>query len=135
MLENGRYSVWFKTSRAQGTGIVFLENGKITGQDTVIAYSGTYEQHGDNFTAVVRAWRYREGQPSVFGVDEVELKLVGRSTSTIVTCSGTTDQAPGVTFEATLIRSHDQSPSKPASGSPPIVPFDAAKFPKARGGR
>ena len=39
MLENGRYSAWFKTPRAQGTGIVFLENGKITGEDTVIAYS------------------------------------------------------------------------------------------------
>jgi len=135
MLENGRYSVWFKTPQAQGTGIVFLKNGKITGEDTVIAYSGSYERDGDNFTAVVRAQRYREGQSSVFGVDEFELKLAGRSTGTIVVCTGTTAEAPGLTFEATLIRSHDQSPSKPASGSLPIVPFNAAKFPKVRGGR
>jgi hypothetical protein len=135
MLANGRYSVWFKTPRAQGTGIVVLENGKITGEDTVIAYSGSYEQDGDNFTAVVRAQRYCEGQPSVFGVDEFELKLVGRSTGTIVVCSGTTDQAPGLTFEATLIRSQDQSPSKPASGSLPIGRFNAARFPKIHGGR
>jgi hypothetical protein len=133
MLENGRYSVWFKTPLAEGTGIVVLENGKITGEDTVIAYSGSYEQDGDNFTAVVRARRYCEGQPSVFGVDEFELKLEGRSTSMIVVCSGTTEQAPGLVFEATLIRSHDQSPSKLASGYLPGTPFDAIKFPKVQG--
>ena len=130
MLENGRYSVWFKTPRAQGTGIVFLTNGEITGEDTVIAYSGSYEQVGDLFNAVVRTRRYCDGQPSVFGVDEVELKLEGKSTVVMVVCSGTTQQAPGLTFEATLIRSSDQLPER---NSPLIVPFDATKLPKVRG--
>ena len=130
MLENGKYAAWFKTPKAQGTGFVTLTNGQITGEDTVIAYSGSYEQDGSRFIAVVRTRRYCEGQPSVFGVDEVELKLEGRSTGAMVVCSGTTEQAPGLTFEATLIRSRDQLPER---NSPPIVPFDATKWPKVQG--
>jgi hypothetical protein len=135
MLENGQYSVWFKTPQAQGTGVVVLKNGKIAGKDTVIAYSRFYEQDGDRFTAVVAAQRLCEGQPSLFGVDKFELNLVGRSTRTIIVCSGTKDQAPGLIFEATLIRCHGQAPSKPAGASLSIVPFNAAKFAKVRGGR
>lgn len=130
MLENGRYSVWFKTPRAQGTGIVFLTNGEIIGEDSVIAYSGSYEQVGDLFTGIVRTRRYRDGQPSVFGVDEVELKLEGRSIGSTVVCSGTAEQAPGLAFEATLIRSRDQLPQR---DPPPIIPFDATKLPKIQG--
>jgi hypothetical protein len=132
MLEDGEYSAWFKTPAAQGTGIVILEAGQITGQDTVIAYSGSYEQDGDRFTAVVRGRRYCEGQPSVFGIDEFELKLVGRSSGTLVGCTGTSEQAPGIMFEATLIRSRAQSPTKPVSELRPPSRFDAIKFPKAR---
>lgn len=134
MLANGRYSAWFETPLAQGTGIIVLENGNISGEDTVIAYSGFYEQDGDNFTAVVRAKRYCEGQPSVFGVDEFELKLKGRSTGTVVVCSGTTDQAPGLLFKATLIRSQDQV-FEPKHESPQLSPFNSALFPKIHGGR
>jgi hypothetical protein len=130
MLENGRYAAWFKTPTGQGTGFVTLTNGQITGEDTVIAYSGSYELEGNRFIAVVQTRRYCEGQPSVFGVDEVELKLEGRSTGALVVCSGTTEHAPGLTFEATLIRSRDQLPER---NSPPIFPFDATKLPKVQG--
>jgi hypothetical protein len=72
MVEDGKYAVWFKTALGQGTGVVTLAKGRITGGDTVIAYSGSCEQHGDHFTAIVRTRRYCAGQPSVFGIDEVE---------------------------------------------------------------
>jgi hypothetical protein len=135
MLENGEYSVWFNTPTAQGTGVVTLTDGQIAGQDSVIAYSGSYDQDGDRFTALVQARRFCEGQPSVFGVDEFELKLTGKSTRSMVICSGTIEQAPGVSFEATLIRRCDLSPSKAESSVPKIQPFDIKKFPKVLSGR
>jgi hypothetical protein len=133
MLEDGKYVAWFKTALAQGTGLVTLANGRITGGDTVIAYSGTYDQNGDQFTAVVRTRRYCAGQPSVFGIDEVELKLEGRSAGQMVVCKGTAEQAPGLIFEATLIRSRDQALVKEDNREAPA--FRPTKLPNLRGAR
>jgi hypothetical protein len=133
MLEDGKYVAWFKTALAQGTGVVNLANGQITGEDTVIAYSGSCEQDGDYFTAVVHTRRYCAGQPSVFGIDEVELKLEGRSAGQMVVCKGTAEQAPGLIFEATLIRSRDQTPAKEDNRDVPA--FDPTRLPQLRGAR
>jgi hypothetical protein len=128
MLENGKYAAWFKTALAQGTGVVTLADGWIT--DTVIAYSGFYEQDGDHFTALVRTRRFCEGQSSVFGIDGVELRLEGTSAGQMVVCKGTAEQAPGLTFEATLIRSREQTPTKEGDR---VAPFHPTKLPKLRG--
>ena len=133
MVEDGKYVVWFKTALGQGTGVVTLANGQITGGDTVIGYSGSCEQDGDHFTAVVRTRRYCEGQPSIFGIDVVELKLEGTSAGQMVVCKGTAEQAPGLTFEATLIRSRDQTPVQEDNREAPA--FHPTKLPKLRGAR
>jgi len=104
MLRNGSYSAWFRTPRGEGTGIVKLNDGKVTGGDTVIAYSGTYIQDGDKFTGSITTRRHTQGQASVFGIDNVDLTLTGRSTPTTASCIGFAKQAPDLTFEATLIR-------------------------------
>jgi hypothetical protein len=135
MLEDGKYVAWFRTALAQGTGVVTLTQGRITGEDTVIAYSGCYEQNGDQFTAMVRTRRYCEGQPSVFGVDEVDIKLEGRSSGQMVVCKGTAQQAPGLVFEATLIRSRDQAPAREAVRPASTPAFRVTPLPKLRGAR
>jgi hypothetical protein len=132
MLVNGKYSAWFKTPNGEGTGIVTLSNGVITGGDSFFEYSGSYEQKGDRVTAVVKTRRVCDGPPDVFGVDEVELRLEGRTRGEIATCSGTAKQAPGVSFAATLVPCReDPLPLKEEPIRRP-TPFDAAKFPKAR---
>ena len=133
MLEDGKYVAWFKTALGQGAGVVTLANGRITGGDTVIAYSGSCEQDGDHFTAVVRTRRYCAGQSSVFGIDEVELTLEGRSAGQMVVCKGTAEQAPGLIFEATLIRSRDETPVNEDNQETPA--FRPTKLPKLRGAR
>jgi hypothetical protein len=40
----------------------------------------------------------------VFGIDEVELRLAGKSTGVTASCAGTATQAPDLPFQATLIR-------------------------------
>jgi T3SS negative regulator,GrlR len=107
MLRNGSYSAWFRTQQGEGTGVVVLRDGKITGGDNISAYTGSYVVDGDKFTASLAARRHTKGQPSVFGVDNVDLTLTGKSTPTTASCTGTALQAPGLTFEAALIRMAD----------------------------
>jgi hypothetical protein len=108
MIQNGEYSAWYKTPRGQGTGIIRLANGKITGGDSALSYSGWYEVEQDRFTATLSTRRYAAGQVSLFGVDEVELRIVGISSGTIARCTGSAAQAPGLPFQATLIRVQEQ---------------------------
>jgi hypothetical protein len=39
MIQDGEYAAWYKTPRGEGTGIVQLANGEITGGDSVLSYS------------------------------------------------------------------------------------------------
>jgi hypothetical protein len=109
MLRNGGYSAWFRTPKGEGTGIVVLNDGRLTGGDTVIGYDGSYTQDGDNFTATLTTRRHTQGQPSVFGIDDVDLTLSGKSTPTGASGSGTAKQAPDLRFEVTLIRIDDRA--------------------------
>jgi hypothetical protein len=115
MLQDGQYAAWFKTPRGEGTGILLLANGKITGRDHLLTYSGSYQVDEDRFTAVVSTKRHAEGKPTLFGIDEVQIEVAGKSTGTTASCVGTAKQAPELPFEATLIRI--QTPS-PASSAP-----------------
>ncbi len=109
MLRNGSYSAWFRTQRGEGTGIVELNDGKVTGGDTVLTYTGSYVEDGDAFTALIVTERHSPGQPSVFGIDNVELTVSGNSSATTTaSCTGTVKQLPGMTFEAVLVRIADQ---------------------------
>lgn len=43
-------------------------------------------------------------EPSVFGIDNVDITLTGKSTATMTSCTGTAKQAPDLTFEAIRIK-------------------------------
>src|SRR6202045_3665321 len=104
MVQNAKYSVWFRTPQGEGYGIVSLMDGNVSGGVTISEYTGTYVQDGDKFSATIAVRRHTQGQPSVFGIDNVDITLSGKSTPTTASCSGTANQAPGMTFQATLIR-------------------------------
>ena len=91
-----------------------LNDGKITGGDNVSAYTGAYVVDEDRFSASIAVRRHTRGQPSVFGIDNVDLTLTGKSTPTTASCTGTANQAPGLNFEATLVPMADE-PSNAAS--------------------
>jgi hypothetical protein len=93
MLANGKYSAWFRTPNGDGTGIVTLSDGTITGGDSFFEYSGSYEQNGDRLTGTVRTRRLHDGPPGVFGVDEVVLMLEGSCRGEMAVCAGTAEQA------------------------------------------
>jgi len=135
MLENGEYSAWFRTPQGQGTGTVTLANGRITGGDSAISYQGTYERDGDRFTATVNTFRHCNGQPSIFGIDELELRLVGQSRDFSIVCHGTAEQAPGLAFHATLIRKRDLDHEQVSAKRNLPSSFKEMKLPKIGGSR
>ena len=74
----------------------------------MLGYRGSFEEDGDQFKANVSTWRHTAGEPSVFGLDEVDIVLEGKSTAGITaSCSGFAQQLPLLPFEATLIRIPD----------------------------
>jgi len=110
MIRDGRYAAWFRTSRGEGTGIVQLTNGNISGGDSFFTYGGSYQIDGDRFTAVLTTRRHTAGPPTVFGLDEVEVKLAGKIKGMRASCTGIAEQALGMSFEATLFLGQDAAP-------------------------
>ncbi|MGY4626741.1 hypothetical protein ACVWY3_004497 [Bradyrhizobium sp. USDA 4486] len=111
MLRDGKYAAWFRTPRGQGTGVVHLAEGRISGSDSFFTYGGSYRVDEQRFTALLTTKRYADGPPTVFGHDEVEVELSGVCSGAMATCSGTARQAPDVMFEATLIYSQEDQPA------------------------
>jgi hypothetical protein len=107
MLQNAQYSVWFRTPAGEGHSIVSLMDGDVSGADNISCYTGTYVQEGNKFAATIAVKRHTQGPP-VFGDDNVDITISGKSTPTTASCFGTAKQAPGITLQASLIRIVDQ---------------------------
>jgi len=118
MFREGTYAAWFKTQAGQGTGVAHLEAGSITGGDSILTYSGCYQVEGDRLTAVVRTRRHTTGHPTIFGIDEMTLRLAGKCSETLIACTGRADEAPGTLFEATLMLSQPDDRKPPREPSP-----------------
>lgn len=128
MLRDGTYASWFKTPIGEGTGLVQLDAGRIWGRDSILTYAGRYELCGERFTAVLQTSRHTQGHATVFGVDNLTLRLTGHCKATLVCCTGVADEAPNIPFEATLLLSQPE-PAGPRR-TPAPVKFDLHKLPK-----
>jgi hypothetical protein len=109
MLKDGKYSVWMKTPLAEGTGVVMLApDGKLSGRDAIMSYTGHWRVEGEQFEANISAVRHSTG-PGAFGaLDKIDVTVIGlaRGGST-ASCKGTAKQAPGLELEVTLVRMAD----------------------------
>ena len=129
MLRDGKYAAWFRTPRGQGTGLVELVDGRISGSDSFFTYGGSYRVDQQRFTAILTVKRHTEGNPSVFGPDEVEVDLAGMCSGAMATCSGAAREVPQINFEATLIYSQEEV--VPVETKCPIVKLNTDKLPKS----
>lgn len=110
MLKNGKYAAWYKTPVKQGTGVVHLLDGSITGSDSILSYSGSYEVNGDEFTAVLKTARHSKGHESIFGSDQLTLLLKGQVVGRTAKFTGTAAEFPDIPFKGTLIQSEQEEP-------------------------
>lgn len=90
MITVGKYSVWFRTPIGMGAGTVeFRLNGELRGGDTTYSYVGNWEQVSERFKAAICAKRITPGPPGVFGLDEVDITVTGRSDGEVLSsCTG-----------------------------------------------
>jgi len=80
-----------------------VKDGRIIGGDAFIEYEGSYRLDGKNFEAVINTKRHTDGPPTWFGIDEVTIRVLGKSTGRISAGSGTVDQCPGLPLDVTLM--------------------------------
>ncbi len=111
MIAQGKYSVWFRTPVGEGAGVVELcRNGQLRGGDTTFSYSGNWVQNDEQFKAEIAARRVAPGPPGVFGMDEIDIIVAGRSNDGVTAaCTGFAKQSPGLRLDVTLIRIRDDS--------------------------
>ncbi len=85
--------------------VEFDIDGKLSGGDSAFSYDGNWLQEGKRFKATLNAKRNAKGPPGVFGMDEVDIIVIGESDgSQSVSCTGFAKQSPGIKLEAVLIR-------------------------------
>lgn len=103
-MKNGIYKASFQTPLGQGTGVVVINDGTIKGGDATMYYNGTFQKVGNQVTATLHVGQHTNipGHSSVFGQNDVNVKLQGASTDTTATIQGTAAEAPGVQFRAQL---------------------------------
>lgn len=108
-MRNGLYKAAFRTPRGEGTGVVYLHDGRAHGGDAIQYYVGEYKAEGDGFTAtlVSKAHSHYPGSGSVFGVDTAHMTLRGNAQGDTAQLSGTAKEAPGLTFQVVLTRIAD----------------------------
>ena len=125
MLKDGKYSVWMRTPLAEGMGIVMLApDGKLSGRDTIMSYTGHWRVEGEQFEANVSAVRHSTG-PGAFGAlaDKIDVTVIGLTRGGVTaSCNGTAKQAPGLKLEATLVRMADGQIF--AAALAPLLRFD-----------
>jgi hypothetical protein len=109
-MREGDYSVWFRAADGTGTAFVRVADGKISGGDAYIAYDGSYSLNGIHFEAVINTKRHTEGPPTWFGIDEVTIRVSGKSTGRISAGAATVDQCPGLPLDVTLMQIEDEEP-------------------------
>lgn len=111
MITPGKYSVWFKTPVGEGAGLVeFRPDGQLNGGDTTFSYDGTWTQDGERFKAALSAKRVAPGPPGVFGMDEIDIVVTGRSDGRAsLSCTGFAKQSPGIKLEVVLIPAEKSS--------------------------
>jgi hypothetical protein len=133
MLKDGTYAAWFKTASGHGTGIAHLADGRIWGGDSVLTYHGTCEVDGERFTALLSTTRHTEGHATVFGVDDLTLRVEGTCTDRIARYVATADEVPGMLLEGLLILSEQPAPAREQKTRP--ATFRPDRLPKlpARG--
>lgn len=103
-MKDGIYAVSFVgPAKGTGTGVCYVENGKIRGGDTGFAYHGTVTPDNNaGFIAEIKVKRHSQtpNMTSVFGpVNTFELKLDGTAAKDKFTLNGTVPGQPSMKLQ------------------------------------
>jgi hypothetical protein len=108
-MREGLYRVQFQTPLGWGSGVIHALNGRLWGGDAAMFYTGNYTQDGNQIAADVRTGRHTQNPaiPSVFGRDQVRIRLMGVEDGDLIRFTGSAPEAPNLPFTAELNRISD----------------------------
>jgi len=108
-MQEGLYKVTFQTPLGEGTGVIVLRAGRVSGGDSTMYYTGTYTLNNNQLDAQLNVDTHSSipGMGSVLGVSKARLQLTGHFTSQSASVTGTSPDAPGVSLKAALTRIAD----------------------------
>jgi hypothetical protein len=104
-LPNGLYKLTWDTRSGTEYGVAVLHDGKLRGGDSGMAYVGTYQEHGQLFTAEMSVTQHRHvpGAVSALGLHDVLVELTGLSEGgSVVHVRGSSPESSAVRFSARL---------------------------------
>ncbi|MFS0721022.1 hypothetical protein [Brevundimonas phoenicis] len=106
LMDDGLYKIGFRTRLGSGYGVVVLQGGRIIGGDSSSFYVGSYVIHGARFKASLQLDRHTiiPVLRSVFGVERARIELEGDILGQDALMSGSSPDAPEVSFEAVMSR-------------------------------
>src|SRR5262245_51839901 len=100
---DGFYKARFSTPEGEAGGVMTLIDGKLCGGNSELMYLGRYTQNADNFSAELVTKRLWVQTSGLFR-DDVNIKMVGRSGLSTITCIGSSPQLPGIELKAIFER-------------------------------
>ncbi|MBU6297236.1 MAG: hypothetical protein KGJ79_17565 [Alphaproteobacteria bacterium] len=108
-MREGLYKVQFRTQLGDGAGVFVLCDGRILGGDSIMYFTGAYNDKDGQFTADVHAIRHTASPNnfSVFGADDIHVHLSGTTVGDSGQVIGKADEAPKVDFQAIFSRVAD----------------------------
>lgn len=104
-LPNGLYKIAFETASGAEYGVAYLQDGKLRGGDSGMAYVGSYELDGSMLTAELSVSQHRHvpGAVSALGFNNVQVHLCGLVDETnVVRLTGTSPVSKSIRFGARL---------------------------------
>ncbi len=78
-MQDGLYKVDFSSPLGHGSGVIVINGDSFYGGDGAIAYAGSIQSTGSNYTAQLRIMRHSQGAMSVLGVDQGSITLNGHA--------------------------------------------------------
>lgn len=107
--ENGLYVVTFAAAGSGGAGVVYFQDGKLRGGDSMMVYMGTYNENDGQLTADVHSYKHTSvpGMTSVFGVDDLHIHLTGTTKGGMISLTGSSREVKGVNISVSLVRLHN----------------------------
>ena len=104
-LPNGLYKIAFETPSGAEYGVACLQDGKLRGGDSGMAYVGSYELVGDLLSAEISVSQHRHvpGAVSALGFNNVQVHLSGLvHDAGVVRLTGTSPMSSSIKFKARL---------------------------------
>lgn len=109
MIRNGLYKVSVGTELGGGNSVAVLNDGRVLGGDSMMAFEGTYEVDGTKFTATINTSKHSnvERMIPLTGDENATINITGMIHEDGISGHGRSSQNPSINLSANLSKIYD----------------------------